>query len=474
MSWNVSERVDLPRLYAPLTTTQVKCLICAYCLRAGNSESLQKCTGCRRVAYCGKKCQKLDWKLDHKQCCPAFQQYNEQDLAMGLTTFELLGYMMRMEARIETLPNPDAGPGAINPMYIRQEVACVACYRTEFQWSPPITFDSCPSCKLVHWCPDHAQSDTKSSLHTPQDCAELKILFSVERVLIDYALARRSRRKIVLFSERPRTSYVRFSQLAGWKDYVRRVYPALGDDLLSLVDEIGGSHPNRATAADALERVVLDATSIVATIMYGLEMVLPDVAQRESLTIHFVGAASYETNGMGIMEELLHHLPKLKVLKLHYIGPEILPELMQGYSDPTRNWACELCKARGWQRFNAVSNLPYHEYMAQNPSCQPDLVVGLNTGFSEVAVESWKKSLHAILRLGVPALFTAYQKEEAAAEWSALVRMGGAEFVLPVEKNQWHGTIPTLNIRQKFLSGQNIGVSCKNQFLYIVKGTEAN
>ncbi|KAJ6497683.1 hypothetical protein C8R45DRAFT_1094028 [Mycena sanguinolenta] len=369
------------------------------------------------------------------------------------------------QTKIETFP-------ALNSMYINHEITCVACYRTEFQWSPSTTFDCCSSCKLVHWCPDHAKSDSKSTLHTPEDCAELKNLFSAERVLIDYALARKSARKIIIHSE-PRRSHIPIVQLTSWKDYLRRIHPTLGELLEPLTDEIGGSHPNRATARDALKRVVLEGTSFVATVMYGLEMAFPDVAQRGSLTIHFVGAASYEIDGLGLMEELLHHLPKLKLLKLHYVGPEISPNAILGNTDSTRNWACPLCEAKGRKRFNVLSTLPYHDYIAQNPSApKPDLVVGLNTGFSEVDVDSWKKSVKAILRLGVPTLFTAYQKEEALLERKMLQRIGGVEFVLPAEENKWRGTIPNVNIMQKLMTGKSLGLSHKNQFLYIVKGVQ--
>jgi hypothetical protein len=108
-------------------------------------------------------------------------------------------------------------------------------------------------------------------------------------------------------------------------------------------------------------------------------MALPHVAQRESLVIHFVRAASYEIDGLGMMdsEELLHRLPKLKVLNLHHVGPEIFPEVAQSYSDRTRNWACALCKPKDWGRFNFPSSLPYYDYLAQNLLPKPDLVVGL-------------------------------------------------------------------------------------------------
>jgi len=44
---------------------------CAQCLKpaAGKGISLSTCSGCRRVAYCGKSCQKLHWELGHREQC---------------------------------------------------------------------------------------------------------------------------------------------------------------------------------------------------------------------------------------------------------------------------------------------------------------------------------------------------------------------------------------------------------------------
>jgi hypothetical protein len=77
-----------------------------------------------------------------------------------------------------------------------------------------------------------------------------------------------------------------------------------------------------------------------------------------------------------------------------------------------------------------------------------------------------------ILRLGVPALFTAYHKEEAILERSMLESMGGVQFVLQMGKNKWYGTIPNINIIQKFMTGKNVGFSYNNHFLYILKGAQ--
>ena len=47
------------------------CVIC-------NEEAEKKCSRCKNVSYCSKKCQAIDWKL-HKKIC----QLNEHELPNG-------------------------------------------------------------------------------------------------------------------------------------------------------------------------------------------------------------------------------------------------------------------------------------------------------------------------------------------------------------------------------------------------------
>eukprot|EP00026_Physarum_polycephalum_P012366 Phypoly_transcript_12665.p1 GENE.Phypoly_transcript_12665~~Phypoly_transcript_12665.p1 ORF type:complete len:280 (+),score=53.97 Phypoly_transcript_12665:265-1104(+) len=50
----------------PMKCSNVPCKI--------NSLKLQKCAGCKSVAYCSKECQVADWKAGHKQSCAEFQK----------------------------------------------------------------------------------------------------------------------------------------------------------------------------------------------------------------------------------------------------------------------------------------------------------------------------------------------------------------------------------------------------------------
>eukprot|EP00729_Bicosta_minor_P032873 gene32873-biopygen29659 len=45
--------------------------VCAYCKRPG---AVLKCEGCRQRSYCDRKCQKKDWKQEHRGQCVKLQQ----------------------------------------------------------------------------------------------------------------------------------------------------------------------------------------------------------------------------------------------------------------------------------------------------------------------------------------------------------------------------------------------------------------
>ena len=42
-------------------------LLCSYCKR--KNKKLKSCIGCMKVFYCNKKCQKLHWKMFHRNKC---------------------------------------------------------------------------------------------------------------------------------------------------------------------------------------------------------------------------------------------------------------------------------------------------------------------------------------------------------------------------------------------------------------------
>eukprot|EP00729_Bicosta_minor_P015350 gene15350-biopygen20154 len=59
------------REHETLIQYNLRIKVCAYCKRPG---ALLKCEGCRQRSYCDRKCQKKDWKQEHRGQCVKLQQ----------------------------------------------------------------------------------------------------------------------------------------------------------------------------------------------------------------------------------------------------------------------------------------------------------------------------------------------------------------------------------------------------------------
>ena len=60
-----------PREHETLIQYNLRNKVCAYCKRPG---AVLKCEGCRQRSYCDRKCQKKDWKQEHRGQCVKLQQ----------------------------------------------------------------------------------------------------------------------------------------------------------------------------------------------------------------------------------------------------------------------------------------------------------------------------------------------------------------------------------------------------------------
>eukprot|EP01083_Nonionella_stella_P065138 170417_1 len=61
---------------------------CEYCNKSFEKHKLHSCTGCMKAMYCGKSCQKRDWKLKHKDVCSRSWKINYK--ALQTVIFERL------------------------------------------------------------------------------------------------------------------------------------------------------------------------------------------------------------------------------------------------------------------------------------------------------------------------------------------------------------------------------------------------
>lgn len=197
--------------------------------------------------------------------------------------------------------------------------------------------------------------------------------------------------------------------------------------------------------------MITEALSPLLTVLSALEVAIPHLAQQEELTLHIVGIEDREVRGTRVYEELLHFLPRLKHLRIFYVGPT------PGFGIPsktTTNSACAICQSRRRVRACSFHIRDYRTFLREEelkgPFKKPNLIIGFNTGMTEVESESWKTAVDEMLRLQVPVLFTAYSLPEAKMEAMMFEAKTNVKFLLPVERNKWRGVVPTINIMNKF------------------------
>ncbi|PPQ95409.1 hypothetical protein CVT26_008255 [Gymnopilus dilepis] len=350
--------------------------------------------------------------------------------------------IQEMRIRILSTGNKHGENDACNRQFIQYENICSICYRTPFQKANYSPFATCPKCNLARWCSEECKVEFDKA-HTADDCSTLRLLGAIERVQIDYAVARQGPRKLMIGTVDPRRprSYIPLSQIRGWEDYYKRIFPRFQFAYEFTSREFKSSHPD---ATEAVRLMAMEHSAVPLTVIAGLEAA--GLATRDSLTIHFLGAAFREASTTGMMEELLHYLPTLKKLHICYVGPEVDESL----NEVGKNFACEKCRRDG--------ALP----------APADLVVGLNTGMTGIAPESWKQTLEYILLNRIPGIFTAYTKPEAEMEDKQLRKMG-AKFLVDVQENKWRGVIPTLNA-MLVDPGRSVGLAYNSNYWYVVQG----
>ena len=268
---------------------------------------------------------------------------------------------------------------------------------------------------------------------------------------------------IQLPTESPRDTYRPLHTAHGWKDYfedlsesplgrfINRDFSPADDDEMSL-------------RTSRFLKIAVDTSSLILTILAGLESEIPDLPSRTKLTIHVVGADDQELRRARMTEELYHLLPKLQALVVGYVGPDVGPS----HGDTTKVIEfdccprCQMMDRSPRQAF--LANDLYHDFVKSELFAKypPDLIVAFQSGHAQVS--SWQPTLNSILDLGIPAVFTTYNKQEALDEERSFNDMG-AHFSRRLAENPWRGVFPMFDM---FVGRYDVFYI--NYYWYIVKG----
>ncbi|KAJ3337818.1 hypothetical protein HDU93_000437 [Gonapodya sp. JEL0774] len=212
---------------------------------------------------------------------------------------------------------------------------------------------------------------------------------------------------------------------ASWENYFTfRKFPPFEPDFLAWI-----SVPLSMvlTAFDALEETI------------GREK----LGEMEELTLEIVGADSNELTMRLAFEELLHLLPRLRCLLVRLIGPGLAAvELPSPHTKPQPEVTCPACDKRNVERSFSLHATDYAEYRSMTTRDKSwrraDLVVAYNSGLAAPEhTRSWKSAVEAIRDWNIPAVFTAYNRDEILRDTQVLEKWGCKIVGGGPRKNRW-------------------------------------
>jgi hypothetical protein len=60
-----------------LVTLGIDKRLSSQCSNVGDEDSFMRCSGCQEAFYCDKTCQKVDWKVNHREICKTTQAHRK-------------------------------------------------------------------------------------------------------------------------------------------------------------------------------------------------------------------------------------------------------------------------------------------------------------------------------------------------------------------------------------------------------------
>jgi splicing suppressor protein 51 len=259
----------------------------------------------------------------------------------------------------------------------------------------------------------------------------------------------------MLFTPVPRKTYIPLSTVPDWYTYFTlissqpnisgRVSPDTLDPIPSPEDNL-----EELQDTSSFLKAATDKIGMMVTILAGLEAVFPDLKDKETLTLHIIGATAKELDALMLFEELLHVLPSLKSIHTSFIGLELpSPEDNEALASLPLD-CCEPCIALNRKRSMTMYKGSYIEFMrAHRIFRAPDIAVLFHTGHSQESISDW---LPTIRYLGTQAshasVFTCFNKMEMTEEIEGL-KGAGARFLVDGEENKWRGRRPLLEVAEE-------------------------
>ncbi|KAJ6511089.1 hypothetical protein C8R45DRAFT_1207828 [Mycena sanguinolenta] len=423
-------------------------LVCHHCFKGiHQSPQLSKCSGCRRISYCGQDCQKSDWKT-HKVMCKAFSELEKNPFAarklVSLLPTEPITDVQKLrklivEQAVIGYRNHLPGPVEMTDSWLEREPRCIVCTRTDMVIRMEATLKGttvhdtmrlipCPDCK-ISFCCSPAHWEVARGLHYepcndlrngPSQCYMNKVAHG-QSLIEATALAPfiDSDGYFIWIPKRVKPEWVTLEGKSWEGEFDSDIRKLFGMP--------------QTISSTFLMAAISDTLAMPMTILYALSKLNGDEwTQKQTLTVHIAGAGPREIICRDIFEEILHRTPQVKTLKIIMCGPEA-PDLENPAQDP-RALVPEICShvdctKRGCSYVLEFSREPYHDFVRKQGSDfeRPDLCIGFNSGANHSAAlgYTWPATFKVLVERKIPSLITAFGREDAEAD-AALLRAAGA------------------------------------------------
>lgn len=334
------------------------------CMLTSKSQRLQRCASCQLVAYCGRDCQRSDWK-NHKKFCKMYKvKDGENALIFDYNTrtnqSKWNTEMDKLRKKSYTVCDEMMG-GFIETVFSTFSRVCNICKEAE----QDKLFD-CSCCCVAYCCKEHQDDD---KIHK-RFCEEL-VMFP----LIHYLLLKEKKLKLpCLLKNTVQTQYEPIEK--NHMDKIKlKLLKELEKENSADINCLPFSSLSRFDLMFAVQtnHLAFPLTVLSNLVVFGMGKEEKPVEHMSSLNIHIVTFSPVFDSS--VWEYFMHLLPSLTELNISFItnqvpGTEREPLDYQGITLER----CSDCESKGRIINYSVHVNHYHTFFSSKEYTVPDVV----------------------------------------------------------------------------------------------------
>ncbi|XP_043271136.1 uncharacterized protein [Venturia canescens] len=390
---------------------------CYVCQLYGKEVELNRCPGCKMIAYCCEQHRKIHWP-QHEELCQVINDIMKNNGTLYERYTNMKDKNVWFESRMKLIILVQRKLSR-ELMHHEMEMlhsprCCVTCHETD-----PEKLNDCLNCPYVSFCKKHPKIDSKHRA----DCETLKLCFESNHVYIGFG-----------------------------NDFVSEKY---GKKIPKTMDQAICLYKPSYTFEKIFRPekiwslIVADQISRVYTFLWSLKKLLRP--KMEEMTIHVVGSNYIEIFTAYYWQRVIHHIKRLQKLDIVFIGPEL-----ENNSEKIK--CCRDCVINH-RRLNIqyVGDF-YANFTTSQSFAKPDYVIGFNLGIHACPPENdtWAPSLKVLAQLDCPFFLTSFSASESKLDQERMnVIFGKKVKIFWTGRNPFSGWKPFWNFIDEEIFYQN-------------------